>query len=93
MNINDEKAAQIFRALGNPARLTIVKGLLKHEECNVNKMVKALAIPQSTVSQHLAVLKASGVIRGERRGVEVCYSVVDPFVKKILALLPNGGEI
>jgi len=87
MNTNHEKAAQVFHALGNPVRLLIVKGLLRHGECNVNKIVKALKTPQSTVSQHLGVLKASGVIEGERRGVRVCYKVVDPLVRKIIKLL------
>jgi DNA-binding transcriptional ArsR family regulator len=86
MKDRDERLAQIFHALGNPARLMIVKGLLKHEECNVNKMVKAMGIPQPTISQHLSVLKASGIIRGQRRGVRVCYRIADPLVKKILDL-------
>jgi DNA-binding transcriptional ArsR family regulator len=78
--------SKLLKALGHPARLKIVKGLIGNK-CNVNKMVKALAIPQSTVSQHLNVLKAAGVIKGERRGVEVCYRVIDALAKKIADLL------
>ncbi len=74
-----------MKALGHPARLAIVRGLLG-SECNVNKMVNGLGLPQSTVSQHLNVLKAAGVIKGERRGVKVCYRVVDQFVKKVLEI-------
>ncbi|OGC12220.1 transcriptional regulator [candidate division WOR-1 bacterium RIFOXYA12_FULL_52_29] len=80
-----EKRAELLKALGHPARLAIVRGLLG-SECNVNKMVNGLGLPQSTVSQHLNVLKAAGVIKGERRGVKVCYRVVDQFVKKVLEI-------
>jgi DNA-binding transcriptional ArsR family regulator len=78
-----DREAEIFRALGHPARLAIVKGLQK-SACNVNKIVDGLGIPQSTVSQHLGVLKAANIIKGERRGVKVCYQVIDPFVKKLI---------
>jgi len=79
-----DREAQVFHAIGHPIRLAIVKGLLK-EECNVNKIVGCLGIPQSTVSQHLGVLKAAQIIQGERRGVKICYQVKDPLVKKILS--------
>lgn len=75
----------MLKALGHPARLAIVLGL-RENECNVNKMVDGLGLPQSTVSQHLNVLKAAGVIEGERRGVKVCYRVVDQFVKRVLEI-------
>ena len=86
--INDKtsREAAVCHALGHPIRLAIVKGLSLHE-CNVNKIVKSLAVPQSTISQHLGVLKAAKIIRGERRGVKICYQVIDPLVRKILSSL------
>jgi len=44
-------------------------------------------LPQSTVSQHLGVLKAAGIIKGERRGVKVCYRVIDPLAQELLTII------
>ena len=81
-----DKKTKILRALGHPARLMMAKGLMSNE-CHVDKIVKKLKLPQSTVSQHLGVLKSAGIIKGERRGVKVCYRVVDPLAQKLLELL------
>ena len=78
-----EHEAAIFRALGHPVRLAIARGLLKRE-CNVKKIIARLGLPQSSVSQHLGVLKSAGVIRGERKGTMICYRVVDNLVRKLL---------
>lgn len=78
--------AEILKVLGHPIRLKIVAGLCL-QECNVKHIWECLGLPQATVSQHLALLKNKGVITGKREGVEVYYSVVDPFVKKIIELL------
>lgn len=77
------KEALILKALGHPVRLAIAKGLSKNE-CNVTKIINGLKMPQSTISQHLGVLRSSGVIKGERKGVQICYKVVDRLALKIL---------
>ena len=61
MSIDYGKDSELLKALGHPVRLRMVEGLLKHE-CNVNKIVKALNLPQSTVSQHLGILKNRGIV-------------------------------
>jgi DNA-binding transcriptional ArsR family regulator len=78
--------AKIFKALGHPTRLKIVHGLLK-DECNVMHIVECLNVPQATISQHLGVLKASGIIEGERRGTQICYRVIDKRVKDLLKFI------
>lgn len=78
-----DRNALVLKALGHPARLAIVRGLLKNA-CNVNKIVQHLGIPQSTVSQHLNVLKSAGIIRGERKGVCICYRVINALAVKII---------
>lgn len=75
-----------MRALGHPVRLMMAKGLMSNE-CHVDKIVKKLGLPQSTVSQHLGVLKAAGIIKGERRGVKVCYRVIDPLAQELLTII------
>jgi ArsR family transcriptional regulator len=81
-----EHLSRAFKALGHPLRLRIVSGLIQHE-CNVKKMTIALDVPQATVSQQLAVLRSSGVVVCERRGNQVCYRVVKPWLKRMVRLV------
>lgn len=78
--------SDILKALAHPVRLCIVRGLINNQ-CNVTKIQACLSLPQSTVSQHLGKLKAAGIIIGERKGLEICYKVVNQQVKDIVALL------
>jgi len=80
------QAGIILKALGHPARLRIVEGLIK-DGCNVTHMVECLKLPQATVSQHLSILKAAGIIEGERRGTQICYRVIDEPVKLLVTTL------
>jgi len=81
-----EKKAEKLKALAHPHRLCIIKGLMENK-CNVTKMQECLSLPQSTVSQHLAKLKAAGIIEGHRSGLEICYSVVDEEIIDLIKLI------
>ncbi|HEY5477206.1 MAG TPA: metalloregulator ArsR/SmtB family transcription factor [Tepidiformaceae bacterium] len=72
LTAEEERAAAIFRALGNPARIRIVTELAKRNACVTGDMVDVLPLAQSTVSQHLKVLKDAGIIRGSVDG-DACY--------------------
>lgn len=76
--------SEILKALAHPARLKMACGLSKKENCNVNKIAEKLSLPQPTVSQHLNILKKAGVIKGYRKGVEICYKVESPETIKII---------
>ncbi len=78
--------AEKIKAIAHPHRLCIVKGLMDNS-CNVAHIQECLGIPQSTVSQHLSKLKSAGIIEGKRNGVEICYSVVDDEIMKIMSVL------
>jgi ArsR family transcriptional regulator len=65
--------ARIFKALGHPARLQIVRHLLRIDECICGDIVQQLPLAQSTVSQHLKVLKQAGLIQGKLSGPKTCY--------------------
>lgn len=85
--------AEILKVLGHPIRLKIVAGLCS-QECNVKHIWECLALPQATVSQHLALLKNKGIIEGKREGVEVHYSVINPLARRIIsALLQNDQRL
>ncbi|MDD4202772.1 MAG: metalloregulator ArsR/SmtB family transcription factor [Candidatus Omnitrophica bacterium] len=87
LKINHEKDSELLKALGHPIRLKIVDGLMSGHECNVNKIVKELQIPQSTVSQHLKVLRSSAIIDYHKKGVITCYHVINERVKDIIKVL------
>lgn len=72
-----EDKAEILKALGHPIRLCIVKGLIEQGENNVSYMQECLDVPQSTLSQHIAKLKSSRIIAGERKGTEIYYKVIN----------------
>lgn len=78
--------AELLKVLAHPVRLCIVKGLM-NRECNVTHMQECLELPQSTVSQHLSILRSRGIIKGTRVGLEVKYSIANEEVKKLIDLL------
>lgn len=86
MAIDHIKGSELLKALGHPVRLKMVEGLLCGE-CNVKKMVKALGLPQSTVSQHLGILKNRGIVQIRKEGVKTCYRVTDPRIKELMKAL------
>ena len=83
-----EKASEILKALAHPARLQIVIGLIKNE-CNVTEIQAKLGLPQSTISQHLRILKNSKIIIGRRESTKVCYKVINKHVVEIVNII-NG---
>lgn len=72
LTAEEERAAAIFRALGNPARVRIVSELAARNACATGDFVDVLPLAQSTVSQHLKVLKEAGIIQGAIDG-DQCY--------------------
>ena len=86
MGVNYEKVSETLKALAHPARLKIVSGLLK-DECNVGQIQKVLRLPQSTISQHLRILKNAGIIKGRREGTRTCYRVIDLRVREVMEII------
>jgi DNA-binding transcriptional ArsR family regulator len=75
---NTEQQAVIFRALGDPTRLKLVKLLCRQsvpDALCVNALASRLGITQSAVSQHLRVLRSIGLVKGEKRGYYVHYRI------------------
>jgi len=83
MNASHRKKAEILKALGHPIRFCIVEGLIAGEQ-NVATMVNCTGVPQPTVSQHLNILKAAGIIEGIRDGNQILYSVVNKDAQQII---------
>lgn len=73
--IKDNKIASYAKALAHPARVAILKLLIKKQACICGDIVDELPLSQSTVSQHLKELKEAGLIKGDIEGKKVCYCI------------------
>ncbi|KZS76352.1 transcriptional regulator [Mycobacterium kansasii] len=78
-----DAAGELLRALAAPVRIAIVLQLRESQRC-VHELVDALGVPQPLVSQHLKILKAAGVVTGERSGREVLYRLADHHLAHIV---------
>ena len=83
----DAELAEFAKALGHPARVQILRLLVRKNACICGEIVDELPLAQSTVSQHLKVLKDSGLIRGEVDGPRTCYCVEPRAVRRLKALV------
>lgn len=70
-----EEFAKLAWAIAHPARVLIVRLLIGREACVCGEIVECLPLAQSTVSQHLKILKEAGLIQGEVDGPKVCYCI------------------
>ncbi len=76
--------ARVLKVLANESRLLIVDRLYRGE-CTVTELVDLVGLDQSTVSKHLAVLRANGIVEDERRGNSVVYRLLTPCVVNFLS--------
>ena len=78
--------AEIFQALGHPTRIAILEQL-RDGEITSGGFVERLGFEQANLSQHLSVLRARQIVVTRRIGNQVFYSVRDPLVLEVLALM------
>ncbi|MBU0970797.1 MAG: metalloregulator ArsR/SmtB family transcription factor [Proteobacteria bacterium] len=67
--------AKIFKALGHPTRIKIVEHLIRINTCVCGEIVNIFPYSQSTISQHLKLLKASGIVCGDVEGPKTRFCV------------------
>lgn len=82
-----DEFAKLAWAIAHPARVQIVRLLIGREACVCGEIVDCLPLAQSTVSQHLKILKESGLIQGEVDGPKVCYCINPKQLKRLKALI------
>ncbi len=70
-----EQMAALAWAIAHPARVRIVRLLISRNTCVCGEIVDEMPLAQSTVSQHLKILKESGLVQGEVDGPKVCYCI------------------
>ena len=83
----DQELAMLAKAIAHPARVRILRVLVHRTACVCGDLVDELPLAQSTVSQHLKVLKEAGLIRGEVDGPRVCYCIEPRAVRRLRALV------
>jgi DNA-binding transcriptional ArsR family regulator len=91
-SIKDNSIAKYAKALSHPARIAILKLLIKRQACICGDIVEELPLSQSTISQHLKELKAAGLIKGEIEGARVCYCIDEKQWKKAQTALNDLFE-
>lgn len=74
-----KQQARVLKALAHESRLMIIDRLGKGE-CSVGELTKLVELDQSTVSKHLAVLRAHGIVEDRREGNMVYYKLMTPCV-------------
>ncbi|HKI44319.1 MAG TPA: metalloregulator ArsR/SmtB family transcription factor [Balneolales bacterium] len=85
----DIQLADWAKALAHPARIAILNVLARRCTCLCGDITGELPLAQSTISQHLKVLKEAGLIQGEIDGVKVCYCLNPEVVKQLHEMLTS----
>jgi ArsR family transcriptional regulator len=83
----DGELSVLAKAVGHPARVQILRLLSRREACVCGDIVEELPLAQSTVSQHLKVLKEAGLIRGEIDGPRVGYCLEAHTLRRLKSLI------
>jgi ArsR family transcriptional regulator len=81
--------AEILKTIGHPVRIRIMESLLGSGK-GVSAIWGALDLPQSAVSQHLALLRRKGIVQNERCGSKVKYSICERKIEEIIRLMKGG---
>jgi ArsR family transcriptional regulator len=83
----NEQFAAFARAIGHPVRVRILRMLARKEARACSAIVDELPLAQSTVSEHLRILKGAGLVRAKENGLRVSYCIVPAALKRFKALL------
>lgn len=81
-----------LKAIGHPIRLRLLCLIYQEHDPCVSDLWKCLDQPQPVISQHLAILKQAGIVSAEVQKTRRVYSIIDPFIKDIVARVVRDGE-
>ncbi|MCP4022007.1 MAG: winged helix-turn-helix transcriptional regulator [Desulfobacteraceae bacterium] len=87
--MDTDQLSKICKALGHPTRIKILEHLIKINSCVCGEIVDKFPFSQSTISQHLKLLKESGIVLGEVEGPKTCYCVDNAILDKFKAYVSN----
>lgn len=83
----DAELAAFAKAIGHPVRVRILRMLARKEARMCSHIVDELPLAQSTVSEHLRILRAAGLVQANEQGPRVSYCIVPSALKRLKALL------
>jgi ArsR family transcriptional regulator len=83
----EQELAALCKALAHPARVRILKILIEKKFCVCGEIVEVMPLAQSTVSEHLRILKQAGLVQGEVDGPRVCYCIHPGILGRFKALV------
>jgi ArsR family transcriptional regulator len=83
----DEELAKMAKAIGHPIRVRILRMLSRKEARVCSQIVDELPLAQSTVSEHLRILKDAGLIRSSRDGPRIGYCIDFDALRRLKALV------
>lgn len=81
-----ELHAEICKSLASPRRLAIIN-ILGEGEKTVTQICEKLNLPKANISQHLAVLRAKGIVTTQREGLHIIYKIANPKIIKACGLM------
>lgn len=81
------RLAELFKAMGHPARMSIIQYMIENPSCICNDIVVELPLAQSTISKHLSELKAAFIIKGEISGSKMCYCIDPEVLQEIVTVV------
>lgn len=84
-----QEEAEVFKALGHPTRLWIVKQLADGQEHCVCEFVDAIGVQFATISQHLTILRQAGIVESDKRGQSVFYRLRCPCILDVVTCMQN----
>lgn len=84
---SETRLAELAKALGHPLRVRILQILARRKTCICGDLVDELPVAQSTVSQHLKMLKEAGLVQGEIDGPRVCYCIAPGVLEELKVLV------
>ena len=85
--VANEELARLAKALGHPTRVRILRMLARKEARMCSLIVDELPLAQSSVSEHLRILKAAGLIRGREDGPRIAYCIEAAMLQRMKTLL------
>ncbi|QEL82889.1 transcriptional regulator (plasmid) [Bacillus sp. JAS24-2] len=85
-NTITQEDVEMLKIIAHPVRLQIIIELIRLKRCNVKQLTEILAVPQSTVSQHLSKMRGK-ILHAERKGLEIYYSITNLKAYEIVGFL------
>ena len=84
-----EKTAYILKTIAHPTRLSIIHLLEENDRLSVNELCSVLGCEQSLVSHHLSNMRIKGLLKSEREGINIYYSLKEKELAKIVSVIEH----